>query len=92
MRPYLQKKPITKIGLVEWLKGEALSSKSSVAKKKKKEADSTKSRMRSTRRSLEMSTSLMLAKGTHTHLSRTIAHSPLSPPQALVQLSGNKGC
>jgi hypothetical protein len=33
-RPYL-KKPLTKIGLVEWLKVKALSSSPSTAKKKK---------------------------------------------------------
>jgi hypothetical protein len=35
MRPYLEK-PITKIGLVEWLKVKALSSSPSTARKKKK--------------------------------------------------------
>jgi ribosomal protein S21 len=34
MRPYL-KKPFTKIGLVEWLKMQALSSSPSTAKKRK---------------------------------------------------------
>jgi hypothetical protein len=36
MRPYLEK-PFTKIGQVEWLKVEALSSSPSTAKRKRKE-------------------------------------------------------
>jgi hypothetical protein len=35
MRPYLEK-PLTKIGLVDWLKVKALSSSPSTAKKKEK--------------------------------------------------------
>jgi hypothetical protein len=37
-RPYL-KKPFTKLGLVEWLKVKALSSRPSIAKKKRKKKD-----------------------------------------------------
>jgi ribosomal protein S21 len=36
LRPYLEKKPFTKIGLVEELKMKALSSSPSTKKKKKK--------------------------------------------------------
>jgi hypothetical protein len=37
MRPYLEKNPTQKIGLVEWLKVKALISNPSTEKKKKKE-------------------------------------------------------
>jgi hypothetical protein len=38
VRPYLEK-PLTKVGLLEWLKVKALSSSPSTAKKKKKKKE-----------------------------------------------------
>jgi hypothetical protein len=45
MRPYLEK-PFTKIGQVEWLKVEALSSSPSTAKRKRKEGRRERERER----------------------------------------------